>query len=74
MCREGFYIETKQISTMTEEIVHISYENAEYYKGLYQDCKRQLTAFETTVKAADTKYTSIMQKYRDLEDNYNAMS
>ena len=69
--REGFYIETKQVSTMTEEIVHISNENAEYYKGLYQDCKRQLTALETTVKA---KYTSIVQKYRDLEDNYNAMS
>ena len=28
--REGFYIETKQVSTMTEEIVHISNENAEY--------------------------------------------
>ena len=72
--REGFYIETKQVSTMTEEIVQISNENAEYYKGLYQYCKRQLTALETTVKAADTKYTSIVQKYRDLKDNYNAMS
>ena len=59
---------------MTEEIVHISNENAEYYKGLYQDCKRQLAALETTVKATDTKYTSIVQKYRDHEYNYNAMS
>ena len=75
--RESFYIETKQVSTITEEIVHISNENvdgmshAEYYKGLYQECKRQLAA---AVKAADTKYTGIVQKYRDLEDNYNAMS
>ena len=57
-------------SFLTEEIVHISNENvdgmshAEYYKGLYQECKRQLTA---AVKAADTKYTGIVQKYRDLE-------
>ena len=52
--RNGFYVETKETSTDTAEMMGSAENAASNYKDLYEECRNQLLELENKQKLLDT--------------------
>ena len=69
--RDEFFIAQKNIATNTPQEVEQTRTDtsthADHYKGLYEECKRQVSEQEESIQQVKQKYDDLTIQYRNLE-------